>query len=357
MNILFPVLAFSSAGGMRVLSKIADEMIAQGHNVEFLVPAGLQDPYFPTVAPITKYKTYFKEVPILRMISRVLFMYFALIKMRKNFDVIVANYNITAIPLAAATIGSNKGYYYIQAYEPEFYEEVKSLKARLSTALAKLSYKLPLVQIVNAPMYQNYHEISTQYVVEPGIDLAVFSPREPHGSDQQMTVGCIGRKSKWKGTLEIIRAVQIVRDRTGRDLKLSVAFELPEEFDPAQYSFVELCAPHGDEYLAKFYQQCDVFVATGLIQDGAFHYPCIESMASGCLVISNYAPATENNSIHLSNVNCDKIVAALMEALEMPPLRRRDLAEVSKADVKKYQWDLIASKMLAVFKVNINDRS
>ncbi|WP_027924125.1 glycosyltransferase family 4 protein [Pseudomonas sp. URMO17WK12:I12] len=357
MKILFPVLAFSSAGGMRVLSKIADEMIAQGHEVAFLAPVGSQAPYFPTTAPILKYQAYFQRLPILRTISKILGMYLALMKNRKSFDVIVANYNVTAIPVALATLGSKKGYYYIQAYEPEFYDELETIAARLSTVIAKFSYRLPLVQIVNAPMYRNYHEISTQYVVEPGIDLAVFKSREQHREGQELIIGCIGRKSKWKGTMEIIHAVQAVRTITGRDLKLRVAFELPDEINVSDCGFVEFCAPHGDQLLAEFYRACDVFVATGLIQDGAFHYPCIESMASGCLVISNYSPATAENAIYLADVNSEKITAALIEVLKMSSIQRYDLVEKSKADVEKLRWSVIASKMIDIFKVNGYGRS
>lgn len=339
------------------MSKVADEMIRQGHDVKFLAPAGFKAPYFPTIAPILEYRTYFQRLPILRTASKLLGMYLALIKARKHSDVIVANYNMTAVPVALATLGSNKGYYYIQAYEPEFYAELKTITARVSTLFAKFSYKLPLVQIVNAPMYQSYHEIDSNYVVEPGIDLTVFRSREQQWENQKLTIGCIGRKSKWKGTLEIIRAVQTVREITGRNLTLRVAFELPDGVDVSNIDFVELCTPHGDERLAEFYRECDIFVATGLIQDGAFHYPCIESMASGCLVISNYAPATAKNSILISNVSSDKIVSALVEALEMPVANRHALIEVCKTSVEKYRWSSIASKMLDVFKVSDDDRS
>lgn len=357
MRILFPVLAFSSAGGMRVLSKIADSLIAQGHEVKFLAPEGTQAPYFPTKAPILKYKTYLKRLPVFRTLCNILGMYISLVRMRKSFDVVVANYNVTALPVAMATLGSNIGYYYIQAYEPEFYIELKTISARVSALIARFSYRLPLIQIVNAPMYRNYHEISTQYVVEPGIDLEVFKCRDQTPEGQELIIGCIGRKSKWKGTLEIIHAVQAVRIATGRDLKLRVAFELPDGVSAADFDFVEFFAPHGDEPLAAFYRGCDVFIATGLIQDGAFHYPCIESLASGCLVVSNYSPANDNNSIYLSNVTSEKITGALSKVLSMSRQERNDLVSASKADVEKLKWSVIASKMVNVFKANGDVRS
>lgn len=352
MKILFPVLDFTRAGGMRVLSKIADGMIAQGHEVTFLAPDGSQTPYFPTVAPILKYKARFKSFPILRSLSKVLGMYLFLKKVRDNFDVVLANYNITAFPVALAMWRSRKGYYYIQAYEPEFYDELDTIKARLSSMLARCSYRLPLIQIVNAPMYQSYHEIAAEYVVEPGIDLSVFKPRLQLWNDEEITIGCIGRKSKWKGTLEIIKAVERVRNNTGRDLKLKVAFELPELVDLQDYNFVELCAPHGDECLAAFYRSCDIFVATGLIQDGAFHYPCIESMASGCLVVSNYSPANCVNSVHLSEVNSEKIFSALIEVMKMSPSQRSSLVAEAMSDVGKHSWSIISSKIVQVFEVS-----
>lgn len=356
MKVLFPVLDFTRSGGMRVLSKIADGMIAQGHEVLFLAPDGSQDPYFPTTAPVLKYGVWLQNIPVLRMLSKVLGMYLTLRKVKNDYDVVVANYNITAFPVAMAIGRSGKGYYYIQAYEPEFYDEVDTLKARLSTILARFSYKLPLIQIVNAPMYRSYHEISAKHVVEPGIDLTVFRPRRKLWNDEEITVGCIGRKSQWKGTLEIIQAVARAREATGRNLQLKVAFELPETVDLANYSFVELSSPHGDERLAEFYQSCDVFVATGLIQDGAFHYPCIESMASGCVVVSNYAPANVVNSIQLSQVDANKIFNALIEILKMSSAQRTNLVKTAGNDVEEYSWSIISSKIIEVFKVDGENR-
>jgi glycosyltransferase involved in cell wall biosynthesis len=283
-------------------------------------------------------------------------MYLRLRKVRNDFDVVVANYNITAFPVALAMWRSGKGYYYIQAYEPEFYDELDTIKARMSSLLARLSYKLPLIQIVNAPMYRAYHEISTGHVVEPGVDLTVYQSRQQLWKDDEITIGCIGRKSKWKGTLEIIQAVERVRNSTGRDLKLKVAFEFPDTINMADYNFIELCAPHGDERLAEFYQSCDVFIATGLIQDGAFHYPCIESMASGCVVISNYAPANLENSVYLSKVDADKISSALIDVLKMSPSQRNTLVNSAVSDVGRYRWNIISSKIIEVFKVNGGNR-
>ncbi|KAI2694273.1 glycosyltransferase family 4 protein [Pseudomonas sp. TNT3] len=348
MKILIPVLAFSPAGGMRVLSKLSSQLIEEGHEVDFLGPHFINEPYYPTEAKIRTFRNYFHHVPVVRGIFNLVGMFLFILRHRKDYDVFLANYNLTAFPVALGSLGSGKGFYYIQAYEPEFYNK-KSAVGFLSYLMASLSYFLPLKRIVNGAIYKNYKLVSSQCVVEPGIDLEtyVFTPKQ--AGVEEIVVGCIGRELAWKGTYEIIEAVKAVREATGKNLVLNVAFELPKSVDLVKYDFVRLTTPHGDKHLAEFYRCSDLFIATGLIQDGAFHYPCLESLASGCIVISNYGPANNDNALFINVVTKEKIAEQIMVYLS---LREDELASMrthAKSDVKAYGWSAIAKKMLDSF--------
>ena len=348
MRILIPVLAFSPAGGMRVLSKLASQLIEEGHEVEFLGPHFINEPYYPTRAKIRKFRNYFHQLPGVRGIFNLVGMFFYILQNRRKYDVFLANYNLTAFPVALATLGSGKGFYYIQAYEPEFYDKTNVVGC-LSYFMASLSYFLPLKRIVNGDIYKDYKLLRSRHVVEPGIDLDIYFFRPKTFDSSEIVIGCIGRELAWKGTYEIIEAVAAARVATGKNLILNVAFELPKTVDLARYDFLRLSRPHGDAHLAEFYRTADLFIAIGLIQDGAFHYPCLESLASGCIVISNYGPANGENALCISTVTKEKIEQQIHLYLS---LREDDLASMrahAQNDVRAYGWSELAKKMLDSF--------
>lgn len=353
LRILIPVLAFSSAGGMRVLSKLADEFVDMGHEVEFLGSQRLNEPYYPTKAKMKKFHNPFHHVALIRGLFNLFFMFIYLFRNRRYYDVVLANYNLTAFPVSLATLGTAKGFYYIQAYEPEFYDR-KTIVGFAGYIMSTLSYFLPLHRIVNAEIYQNYKALRAVDIAAPGIDLRVFGNDEIGNQAGSNIIGCIGRKLEWKGTREIVQAVAKARDLTGLDLQLKIAFEVPDNLDISRLDFVELLFPHGDENLAKFYKRTSLFVATALLQDGAFHYPCLESMASGCIVISNYQPATSDNAIRLSHVTTEKITEAILEYLNFTEQQLEHKREQARIDVKKNDWPVIAGKMISFFHNRIN---
>jgi hypothetical protein len=348
MKILIPVLAFSSAGGMRVLSKLSSTLIEQGHQVELLGPHDINEPYYPTLAKIRTFRNYFNYLPVVRGLFNLFGMFLFVLKHRKEYDVFLANYNLTAFPVSLAALGSGKGFYYVQAYEPEFYNR-KSIIGFLGFLMASVSYFLPLKRIVNGAIYKNYKLLNATQVVEPGIDLEVYRFSPKVRDESTIVLGCIGRELAWKGTYEIIEAVKFVRDATGKNLILNVAFELPKTVDLANYEFVRMFSPHGDDNLAAFYREADLFIAIGLLQDGAFHYPCLESLASGCTVISNYGPATDSNSLYFSNVTKEKIAQQILRYLQLDESELKSMRAHAKNDVTLYGWSEIAKKMVESF--------
>ena len=105
----------------------------------------------------------------------------------------------------------------------------------------------------------------------------------------------------------------------------------------------------GDKNLAEFYRGVDLFIATGLIQDGAFHYPCLESLASGCIVISNYGPADQKNSLIVNSVTKEKIAQQILTYFQLDNADLENMRNHAKNDVRAYGWSEIAKKMLSSF--------
>lgn len=350
MKILIPTTGFLKAGGMRVLSELASNFIQLGHQAEFLAPEGGSDPYFPTQAAVIRYPVPFAKVPLLRYVSKVISMVFWIRRHRSEYDVVMANASSTAYPVSMGTAGRGNGYYYIQAYEPDFAKERSWPLSAVESFISKQTYRLNLKRIVNSALYLDYEEIKSRHVVEPGIDLDVFNPNgRAVPSNARLTVGCIGRKEKWKGTHLVIEAVRAVRQERNLDIKLRIAFNLPTDYDGSDDDFIELVQPHGDRNLAAFYRQADVFCAVGMIQDGAFHYPCMEAMACGTPVITNYGPGNSENSYYLAKVSSEDIKREILRYLDSKTDARDAMVASGLETVRHYSWPMIAGKMAKIF--------
>ena len=357
IKILIPVLGFGRSGGMRVLSQLATHFVNLGHSVDFLAPDDGINPYYPTSGSIKRYYYPFNRVPGLRYYAKMIFILIWLLRYRFEYSIVLANAYGTALPVAIGTRKRSNGFYYIQAYEVDFAKDSLFPFSIFDVWLARLSYKLKLTRIVNSGLYLSYKEISSKYVVEPGLDLSVFGGRSKVWSgNEPMTVGCIGRLEGWKGTQLVIDAVRQVRESLGIDVRLNVAFHLPRDFRPTNCDdFIVLSEPHGDMNLAEFYRKNDVFIAVGLIQSGAYHYPCMEAMASGVPVISNYAPLCAGDPLYIEEVSVTEIVNALRRFVEMGELDRGKVANVGLSKVISFSWDIVSRKMIDIFAKNIDD--
>ncbi|EFN8653230.1 hypothetical protein EAF46_25230, partial [Escherichia coli] len=107
----------------------------------------------------------------------------------------------------------------------------------------------------------------------------------------------VGRKEIHKGTKNIIDA--LINWEQKHLITFNIALYLSKDDEvklkehDVDYNFYPI---YDDIQLAKFYRVNDLVIATGLVEDGAFHYPCAEAMSCGCAVISNYAPLADTNS-------------------------------------------------------------
>lgn len=348
MKILIPVIGFGKEGGYRTLSRMATEWQHLGHEVYFVASFTSEPPYYPTKATVIyvdkKGECCQPQKVNLSIISEI----FSIVKfLNKNsyyYDVVLANQNITSY---AAKFGSkSNNFYYIQAYEPEFFEGYK-LKSIISRIVATFSYHLGLIQIVNADIYKNYKNLHSEYVVPPGIDLKIFHPKEKQwDGSKPITVGCIGRTEEWKGSRDVANAIKIVRSR-GETVHFKVAF------NPVDCEDYELVKPDGDENLSAFYRSLDILVAPAKLQLGAIHYPVLEAMASGTtLITTGYYPATDENSYIVPISSPEKIADSIIDIIHDrdTALKKTNLAI---GEIQRFAWEKVSSTMLDIFDENI----
>jgi glycosyltransferase involved in cell wall biosynthesis len=351
MKIIIPILgSFGKAGGWRVLSQLANYWIKSGNEVSFLVHCSSPEPYFPTNASIIYYdnkgkivsdSTPYYSKPFGGIIKLRKALELALNKL--NASIVLANHSLSAGPVSKSTIQAKK-FYYVQAYEPEYYSK-PGFKNLIFRYLSKKSYTLGLDIIVNSPMYLDYKEIKSNKVVYPGIDLDIFRPNnEVKKETTKYVIGTIGREEKVKGTRDILEAFKILRQKYSTQVELHVAFgKMGNDIDGVINVDI-----NGDMELAEFYNKIDVYVCAGLVQLKAVHYPVIESMACKTPVITTgYLPANNMNAKLVSINSPLSIMTALTELIEKNDFQEK--VEQGIKDIQVFKWSIVSEKMLNYF--------
>lgn len=362
MKILIPLWAFGKSGGDRVLSELANGWIKHGHEVTFVTNKNSMPPYFPTYAKIEWVDDHGLPAennnlaPYRRKLNgaKSLFsLYLALKRIRKSYDIVLANQSLTTWPTVLAGGGKRKSFYYIQAYEPEYYSANGGIKNSISMLLSKISYYLPLTQVCNAPIYIGYKNISAKDWIPPGIDLRNFHSAKKYeelSTKHELVIGCIGRKEPTKGTHYVIKAFLDLYEQDKR-YKLRVAFgNLPDDF---HHQNLEIIIPKSDSELAAFYRSVDIVVAPGTVQHGAIHYPVMESLACGTPVVhTGYMPGNESNSWVISPNSSDAIVVAIKDIVKSKdlPIKIQNGVE----EVKQYSWERVCNDFLTVIEKRRN---
>jgi glycosyltransferase involved in cell wall biosynthesis len=359
MKILIPIISFGSAGGYRVLSELANHWTTTGHHVYFLTDVRSAPPYFPTHAKILRFD---KTGHVLEELSEYVgqsfkatgnafSIYWGMLRVLQRigaeYDVILANHSLTALPIAIARTGQAKKFYYIQAYEPEYYSLNTGFKAFILKWLSVLSYKLPLHQIANAPIYIGYRSIRATEWIPPGLDESIFYPKSTASlpiNFPTWTLGVIGRHEPSKGTKYVLEAFEKLA-QTNPNIRLKVAFgNLPEGWS---HERVEIVIPRNDNELGDFYRSIDIMIAPGTVQLGACHYPVLEAMACGVPVVTTgYLPADTENSWIVPIADSHAIEQAIERIMFASSNEIIQKLEIGKISISNFYWEIVANKFL-----------
>lgn len=348
------MLDFNRSGGNRVLSELATQLVRRGYEVNFVCLMYSASPYFPTEARVVwidgggrvveENQPRRKVYPGQHLVALTRFLW----KHGDYYDLVFANHSLTTLPTYLSG-NAHRAIYYVQAYEPEYYDAYTDIRSRIARMIASRSYSLIPDIIVNAPIYLSYKEIRARMCVPPGLDLDNYhsKPLDHPGrrSNAPVILGCIGRKEVYKGTIDALVAFQTYQQRHG-NCKLRVAIgHVPSPFikDPN----IEVVSIQSDADLANFYRSLDVMIAPGTVQLGAVHYPVLEAMACGVPTVhTGYAPGSPENSWIVDPHSPDQIVAAIESIVNddaATDLRvRKGLTEVGQ-----YSWQSVGDKLEA----------
>ena len=360
MRILIPVSTFERAGGFRVLSELATHWTRAGHKVDFLVDYRSAPPYFPTRGGLLRFDSagqLFFDIkpgkpfaPSGNAKSIYWGMFRALNRVGRNYDVILANHSFTALPVTLARTGSAQKWYYIQAYEPEYHSFDKGWRGKILKTVSAFSYRLPLQQLVNAPLYLDYRSIRAKDWIPPGLDLEVFTRRVTAPDfvpGTGITLGTIGRHELTKGTVDVLKAFEILAERDP-NIRLHIAYgNLPPGWQHPRATVTE---PLGDVGLAKYYRSVDILIAAGTVQHGACHYPVLEAMASGTPVITTgYLPASERNAWLVPTNSPVAIADAVNKVIGASSADRMVKLDAAVAAIASFEWASVSQHFLKLF--------
>lgn len=335
MRIVIPILRFGRSGGERVISKLASGLSSEGHDVTFIVPKGNDVPYYATTAKIITFEGSKSHFKIFRWISN----YFNMLVSCKNVnaDAVIATYHQMAY-IALFLPRKMRRIYYIQAYEVNFYTNI------IGKFFAGFTYVMPFEKIVNSECILPRFINNYRACIPAGVDYNLFfgERRNATSGSRPINIGIIGRKEPYKGTKEVLDTLlkYIKYNKLENKVVINVAVYLADEYKSKGIKYHEV---NNDVELAGFYKLNDIFVATGLVEYGAFHYPCAESMVAGCLTISNYAPLTDTDScLKIIGFSQNEIIEKLNKAMNIYLSGEYFEIERNQNAMLKYSWDNIS---------------
>lgn len=349
MKILIPVLSLGKSGGIRVLSNLANHWTAMGVDVTIVTSDHLYEPYYPLkcnliyindVGCVVETRSNTRKTSLSNLRS----LYKFLKKNSFKYDVVLANYNLTCYPIVLGSSANN--FYYIQAYEPDFYDERKdNIKKDVRKFLAWFSYYLPLTRVVNSNSYTSYKNIVSNHVVYPGLDLNTYYPRirDYKDKNEKFIIGCIGRDILWKGSEDVSEAIKLLHIEGYDNIELVVAFH------PVSYEKHKLVQPNGDVSLSDFYRSLDILITPGHIQLDAVHYPVIEAMATCTpLITTGYYPSNKENSFVVQVKDPADIANKIIYVMNNYDVAIKK-SRLGLKDIEQFSWNKVSEGFLDIF--------
>lgn len=262
-----------------------------------------------------------------------LFLY--VLRSRRQYDAILANYCLTAFPVYLGSLG-RRAFYYVQAFEPDFFKNF------LAKIVAEISYRLPLVKIANANVLKNYRgKLRCKFVIPPGVDASVYFAKLKTQVHMPLRIGTIVRSESWKGTADVSRAVELLQEQ--------IHVEYVAAFGNPRVRNSRVVHPDTDSLLADFYRYIDILIATPRIDLGGIHYPVIEAMTCGTPVITTgYYPADMSNS-YIVPVHAPEKIVEMVLKIASDPEGAAYKVERAKAAAREFSWTIVSTRFIEVF--------
>ncbi len=344
MRINFVVWTTKLTGGNRVIFELANRLWERGHEV-VITTFGPKPTWFNLKPRLILLRNPFKYPSLLNF----LYGFFSLSKNLINCDATIATWWPTAFPVAF--FGKGRKIYFVQHYEPWFFSDENPIIRLLMLPLRKLvdlTYDLfdeKNIVVISKWLKLKFMKEKKKKVVHipPGINKRIFFPRKKVKKKEKIVLH-IGRKVKWKGTSDLIKAMEIVSKEI-KNIKLIIVSNEIENISHEIYCEILRA---DDNKLAILYSNADVFVHPSWYE--GYTLPPLEAMACGCPVVTTNTQgiATEYakhkyNCLLVPPKNPKKLAEAILLLLKDKNLRKKIIRNGFKT-AEKLEWNKIVDK-------------
>ncbi|MCB9438295.1 MAG: glycosyltransferase family 4 protein [Anaerolineales bacterium] len=316
-SLSIPLVGFDASGGTRVITQVANCLVANGWDVEIVVPSYKATASFPLDKRIV-----LKVVPISGRWQMFRYLLWLAFNATQGADVCMATYYLTPYPIFFANL--LRGWrshlvYFIQHYEPLSQVQTKSaprLIKRMLYLFACSTYWLPFRQVAVSSWIKDQIGRQSIMVLPNGIDTSIFyADNQPASAT---VIGAVGRLGPTKGFPIFLEAIQPLLGQVPIHVLSDASVLAPDGVKHIQ--------PTDPASVGVFYRACTLFVFTSTLE--GFGLPPLEAMACGAAVITTDCGgvrqyATEENSIIVPVDDAPAIQSAIERLLADPDLVAR----------------------------------
>ena len=265
--------------------------------------------------------------------------------MPRDVDVNVATHCFTAF--AVAKSGCGNLFYYIQHYEPLFFEWNPYL-----AELAESTYSLPLTLITVSSwireLLKNKYSRDCHLCLN-GVDRQIFYRRETTRQNRIFRIMCLGRNTKWKGMSDLTKALNLSYDEFPT-FELTVVSQDPISIKNAHFPY-KIIPADTDAELAAEYSKSDIFVNASWYE--GFSLPTLEAMSCGIPVVTT-SLGPEDYAIDGKNAlivppRKPETMASAIIRLMKDEILRRSLSQSAVATAAMLTWDRSADELEHIF--------
>lgn len=345
-NIIIPFLGLTNGGGVRVLCELANGLSNIGFNVVLLTTPISSFPFSinENVIIISRSKSK-RENKITTSIKDFLFIYK---KSASYGDIFISNYYTTFYIGFFLNLFTKKLHiYFIQGYEPDFFDIKKSYINIIKSLIARISYNIkPNLRITISQFIKNKIGKKDIVIINDGVELKTFNPNYvKNENDFKKTICSIALSIKRKGFQDFVKAIQILESKRSDFRILLFSSERHTKFD---LSFPHtIIYPNDDKEIVKCLQESDIFISSSHLE--GFGLPGLEAMACGSVLIttnsggvSEYA-INEFNSLIVNIGDVDALVIAIEKLLDQPSLMQK-LRSNGIETSKLFSWEIMCEK-------------